>query len=485
MFKEEDLVMRRVILCLDAFIISFVFLSVFLIFYSFPQIYKYDFFENVHVVKPLYLSSADYLVTCVIVVVLWCTILSVNKMYIGMRIKSVHEILWIIIKSAIIVTVAFSALTFLFKIRYVSRLFFISFMIASSFFILFEKIIILYITQKILRKGDNNKNILLIGTGKRASHFRDVINVHPEWGYKIAKIVDLEKCLQYHGKDIKQCEVIAEEQDLRKILHNMPIDEVIFVAPKSRLDLVENYIYVCEDEGIDAAVAVDFFDVKLSNLHFTDLDGIPLLTMEKRFDKEWQLFIKRTVDIVISGVGLLLLSPLFFVVSILIKFTSSGPVFFTQKRVSLHGRIFNVFKFRSMYKEAEKQLDKVTVLNEMDGPVFKIKNDPRITPLGKFLRKSSIDELPQLLNVFMGTMSLVGPRPALPKEVTQYKASQRRRLSVRPGITCIWQAYHRGEKDFDKWMQSDYEYIDNWSLALDFRIFLRTIIVAISGKGAY
>jgi exopolysaccharide biosynthesis polyprenyl glycosylphosphotransferase len=287
------------------------------------------------------------------------------------------------------------------------------------------------------------------------------------------------------GSKIEKCELIPDPKDMRRILHRQPIDQVIFVVPKSRVDMVQDYLYVCGEEGVDASVAVDFFDVAGAEIHHTDLDGTPLLTIEKTFGREWQLFIKRSIDVIISGLGIVILSPLLLLVTILIKLTSPGPVFFSQERTGLSGRKFKMHKFRSMYKGAEKKLKELYGLNEMEGPVFKIKDDPRITPLGKFLRRTSIDELPQLFNVFLGRLSLVGPRPPLEKEVKEYRHWQRRRLSIRPGITCLWQAYHRDEKDFEKWAKSDLEYVDNWSLLLDFQIFMRTILTVITGKGAY
>jgi exopolysaccharide biosynthesis polyprenyl glycosylphosphotransferase len=198
-----------------------------------------------------------------------------------------------------------------------------------------------------------------------------------------------------------------------------------------------------------------------------------------------QLFIKRGVDIIVSSTGLLVLSPLFLLVGFIIKLSSRGPVLFTQYRAGLNGRKFTLYKFRTMYNDAYKKLSDVEKLNEMDGPVFKIKNDPRVTPFGRFLRKFSIDELPQLYNVFIGHMSLVGPRPPLPKEVDQYELWQRRRLSMRPGLTCLWQIRGRNKVDFNQWMKLDLEYIDTWSLKLDFYILVKTVPVVLFGIGAY
>ncbi len=196
------------------------------------------------------------------------------------------------------------------------------------------------------------------------------------------------------------------------------------------------------------------------------------------------LFIKRFIDIFISGILIVLCLPLWIIVAILIKNDSPGPVFYVQERVGKNGRLFPMYKFRSMVMGADKMQVHLTHLNEMDGPVFKIKDDPRLTRIGKLLRRTSLDELPQLFNVFLGNMSLVGPRPPIMKEVIQYRPWQRKRLSVTPGVTCLWQVTGRNEIKFDEWMKLDMQYIDNWSLLLDVKILFMTIKAVISRKGA-
>jgi exopolysaccharide biosynthesis polyprenyl glycosylphosphotransferase len=225
--------------------------------------------------------------------------------------------------------------------------------------------------------------------------------------------------------------------------------------------------------------------LKFSRAKQTDLFGFPLMTFESTSLKLGQLFFKRLFDFIVAGIGFILLTPFLFIVAILIKRTSVGPVFFKQLRCGMYGRKFVFYKFRTMIADAESKLKDISQYNEMNGPVFKMKNDPRITKVGKWLRKFSIDELPQLWNVIKGDMSLVGPRPPIPYEVEKYDIWQRRRLSMRPGITCLWQASGRSEiADFDEWMKLDLEYIDNWSLGLDFKILFKTIPMVLLGIGA-
>lgn len=485
MLKERDLVIRRVMIGLDGFVVSLAFLVTYFLRKHYLELYQWKLLPFAPAVQQPSMSVNDYLAVYFFVLLLWCTALFLNGMYRSVHIKSMPEVTVVILKSLFWVTLSFSVIVFLLKMKFISRLFFIIFMVLASIFLMLEKAVIFSLMRNNLTKGYNHKRILIVGTSKRARHVIDTIEAHPEWGYDIAKVVDYAACLLLEGKEIKNCEVVQTAEEMRRTLVGEQIDEVLFVVPRSGLHLIEDFIYVCEDQGVDTAIAADFFNIKMSRLCHTDLDGIPLITLEKRFGREWELLVKRVLDILFSGLLLAVLSPLFLVVIILIRLTSPGPAFFLQERVSLHGRKFTMYKFRSMYQEAEKELKKLLSLNEVEGPIFKIKNDPRITWIGRFLRKFSIDELPQLLNVFVGRMSLVGPRPALPGEVEQYEAWERRRLSVRPGITCLWQAYHRGEKSFEKWMQSDLDYVDNWSLSLDFRILVKTIFAVITGKGAY
>ena len=354
---------------------------------------------------------------------------------------------------------------------------------ASLTLLLLEKIAVFSIMHHVRRRGFNYRRLLVVGTGSRAANFIKKIQSHPEWGLQILGAIDDEPDREFEkGKDIK---IIGPLKDLSKILRRHAVDEVVFVVPRLRLNHIEDAVYACEIVGIKATIAADLFDSKIARSRLECIDDIPLITFETTVAKEWQLFIKRAMDIVISGLSIILLTPLFFIVAILIKLTSRGPALFKQERSGLNGRKFVLYKFRTMYKGADKKLSELKTLNEMEGPVFKIKKDPRIMPIGRILRKFSIDELPQLFNVFAGHMSLIGSRPPIPKEVAQYESWQRRRLSMRPGITCLWQTSGRNKIDFNEWIKLDLEYLDKWSLWLDFKILVKTIPVVLFGIGAY
>lgn len=482
MLREKDIFIKRVMIAFDAFIVSMAFVFAYFLRQHFHAFYRLNLVPSVQVVQAAPASINDYLVILFFVVPLWCLMLYLNGMYRSMRTRPLLEITWIIIKSAFLVGLTLATIVFLFKLKFVSRVFFVLFIMVSGLAILTEKIIVFSLAHYARKYGHNYRRVLIVGTGRRAARFMSRIESHPEWGFKISGVINDEPVRNI--SKVRNVEVVGFLNDLPDILHARAIDEVIFIVPRSRLGHIQEAIYACETAGVRATVAVDLFEAKIAKAHYTDIDGVPLLTFETTFAQEWQLFLKRAIDIIASIFGIIILSPILLLVGLLIKATSRGPVFFAQKRTGLNGRKFILYKFRTMHEGAHKKLSEVEELNEMAGPIFKIKNDPRVTPLGKVLRKFSIDEFPQLFNVLAGTMSLVGVRPPLPIEVTQYKPWQRRRLSMRPGLTCLWQISGRNRIDFDEWMKLDLEYLDNWSLWLDFKILMKTIPVVLFGIGA-
>jgi exopolysaccharide biosynthesis polyprenyl glycosylphosphotransferase len=272
--------------------------------------------------------------------------------------------------------------------------------------------------------------------------------------------------------------------DLKGLVEDLIVDDVLFAVPFSALLSAEPHVAWCEEVGVTVHLKVDFIRTLFSRTYPSELDGMPMLTMSTTPQDAVALLLKRTVDFVVSSVMLVGLSPLLALCALAVKTTSPGSVYFRQQRVGLNGRIFTLLKFRSMYRDAEERRKELERLNEASGPVFKMRRDPRITPVGRLLRRFSLDELPQLWNVFRGDMSLVGPRPPLPDEVRRYERWQRRRLSMKPGLTCLWQVAGRSNIGFDEWMKLDLAYIDNWSLKLDFVILLRTVPAVVLARGA-
>jgi exopolysaccharide biosynthesis polyprenyl glycosylphosphotransferase len=272
---------------------------------------------------------------------------------------------------------------------------------------------------------------------------------------------------------------------VNKILEEKVIDEIVFAVSMQELARLEPMMRHCANLGIKTRIQLEFLPAAYTRIYLERFHEVQLLSLTSAPDSELLLFLKRVADVAMSAFALVLTSPLLLAIAAAIRITSPGPVLFRQTRCGLGGRQFTLYKFRSMVNNAEQMRAELHLLNELDGPVFKISNDPRITPVGRALRRFSLDELPQLWNILRGDMSFVGPRPAVPEEVEKYEAWQRRRLRMRPGLTCIWVLEGRNHVDFKRWMQLDLTYIDNWSLWLDLKIFVRTIPIVLTGRGAY
>jgi exopolysaccharide biosynthesis polyprenyl glycosylphosphotransferase len=315
---------------------------------------------------------------------------------------------------------------------------------------------------------------------------RDVIqtiNQNPESGYRIIGCLEPSEFPLDFNKNIQEnVQMIGSAVHYKYHLLENTVDELVIATyPLTDLINIGDMIHFAEELGISVRIVPDLqlqqilFKPETARLQLKQFLGLPTISLTSTPESEMALVFKSFFDYLLALVGVVLLSPFFLLIAALIKTTSPGPIFYRQERCGLFARRFNVIKFRTMVNNAHSLRQNLNEINEMDGPVFKIKNDPRITLIGKFLRKTSFDELPQLFNVLMGHMSLVGPRPAIPEEVELYKPWQRRRLSMKPGLTCIWQVSGRNNIDFEQWMRMDLQYIDSWSIWLDFWILLKTV----------
>ena len=481
MLKEKESLVRRGSMILDGLVVAAAFFIAYFLRVHFHAFYKLDLIPSKQVVTaPVDLQQ--YLSILLLWMPLWILMLAFNVLYHSFRTHSFLNMVWGIIKAAFFSALVFTSLTFILKIHFISRVFFVIFIGMATGLLVLEKWTLVSISHYVRRKGYNFRRLLIVGTGPRAERFVKMVKAHPQWGLYISGLIDDEAARV--DKEFFGIKVVGVLADIPRILREKVIDEVIFVVPRMWLERIQESIAACELQGVKTSVAADLFDLKIARARQTDLNGFPLMSFETTFGREWQLSIKRALDLTVSTLGVIAFSPFLLLIAGLIKLTSAGSVFFRQKRTGVNGRIFTLYKFRTMFVDAEEKLAEVKYLNEMDGPAFKIKNDPRITSLGRILRKMSIDELPQLFNVFMGHMSLVGPRPPIPDEVQEYEHWQTRRLSMRPGLTCLWQANGRNKIGFDKWMELDLQYIDNWSLWLDFKILIKTIPVVLFGIGA-
>ncbi|HEY6230146.1 MAG TPA: sugar transferase [Pyrinomonadaceae bacterium] len=338
--------------------------------------------------------------------------------------------------------------------------------------------------RRLRLRGHNIKKLLLIGNGPRAEWLAKHVAHRTDLGYRLVGYVDEER----RQKDRTTFDVswLGFISDLPRIIENEVIDEVFITLPvKSQYSRIESAITILEEQGIMVHLFSDLFPHKLARSRAWEFEGAPLVSLQSAPSISWRTEAKRVIDFVGSLSLLLLLFPLLLIVAVVIKLDSPGPVFFVQERMGYNKRRFRMIKFRTMTADAEARLKEVEHLNETDGPAFKIRHDPRMTRVGRLLRKLSIDELPQLINVLFGDMSLVGPRPLPMRDVLGLEVAwQKRRFSVKPGLTCLWQVSGRSNLSFEEWMQLDLEYIDRWSLALDCKILLRTIPAIISAEGA-
>jgi exopolysaccharide biosynthesis polyprenyl glycosylphosphotransferase len=327
--------------------------------------------------------------------------------------------------------------------------------------------------------------MLIVGTNSRAVRFARKIEKKPELGYRIIGFVD-DNWTGIGEFRKTGYALVADFSAFRALLRDHVIHEVVIGLPvNSYYQQASRIVTLCQEQGIIVRFLSGIFNLKWARSEIEHFEDDSVMTVYTGATDGWQVLVKRMVDFSLSLFSLIILTPLFFCTAFLIKVTSSGPVFFVQERVGLNKRRFRLFKFRTMTPDAEQNLSRLEHLNEVSGPVFKIKDDPRVTPIGKLLRKISIDELPQLINVLKGEMSLVGPRPLPVRDYNGFNQDwQRRRFSVRPGITCIWQIDGRSNIPFEKWMELDMQYIDQWSLWLDFKILAKTIPAVLKGSGA-
>lgn len=465
MLSELDLLLRKIVIVLDCLAVGVAFYLPYFLRDHVSYLSPGDWTE-LHKLPPLQESAW----VLIIVVSLWILSLSYSGVYHTMREKRFVDVCWNIVEGSLLAVMVFSVGVFFFKLEIITRSFISILFLCIVAALVAEKCLILFFLRQVRRRGYNSRTLLIAGSGERARNFADIVERHPQWGFKILGFIDEAERV---GMKVGKCEVIGALKDLASILDRHTVSEVVFLLPRRWLPGLNDYINICEKVGVKATVAIDLFNTAVAKPIMKSLGGIPLLTLDTTPHDLFLLLVKRLMDIFVSLVALISLIPVFSMVAVAIKLTSQGPVFFKQERCGLYGKVFTLYKFRTMVVDADKMLDMVKHLNESMGPVFHARSDPRVIPLGRILRMLSLDELPQLINVLKGDMSLIGPRPPLPAEVEKYERWQRRRLSFRPGIVCTWQVNNRFQPDFHQWMQMDLDYIDNWSLALDLKILLK------------
>ena len=407
------------------------------------------------------------------------------KLYVSRRLSNLKEEIIDILKAISVGTFVLYVLSAMLKINMIDAPFIFLFWTNISVFTILGRFCLRYGLKKFRLKGKNLRNIVIAGIHDRAMLFAQEIMSKPELGYRLVGFVD-DAGAKYPAFDESDYQLVADIEGFPEFLRNRVVDEVMICLPvKSHYQQAAYIAATCEEHGIIVRFLSDIFNPKQAHTTTQQFEGHSIITFYTGQMMGGGVIVKRTMDFILSLLMIVSVSPLLLVTAFLIKMTSNGPMFFVQKRLGLNKRYFGVYKFRTMYPDAEKRQAELEHLNEVHGAAFKIKNDPRITPIGKFLRKTSIDELPQLFNVLKGEMSLVGPRPLPIRDYEGFdKDWHRRRFSVRPGITCLWQVGGRSNISFDRWMELDMEYIDNWSLRMDFKILLKTIPAVLRRNGA-
>lgn len=442
----------------------------------------------------------DYWWLLIFLPILTVVLLQYYGYYRSQRVSSIRSSLWAILfatggacLSAIVISFIFTprgqstgGITSIFSQEFVSRGVLLLYGPLATVLLSVKTVAIRQLLLNLRNRGYNTRNMILVGDKAQAEEFLGHVNQHPYWGFNVTGLItdsdDGSAVTSAHNS----VPVVGRFADLFPYLESHVVDDVVFVAGNEGFHKLVPMLRGCEEMGIRARLPIPHGS-RIARPVLENFDDLPVVTFNPVKEFGGALLFKYTFDRIAAAVLLLLLSPLLLIIALTIKVTSSrwsDPVFYGQTRCGLNGRLFTLWKFRSMSLNAEQQLGELAEQNEMTGPVFKMKNDPRVTRVGRWLRKTSLDELPQLWNVLRGDMSLVGPRPPLPQEVVRYDRWQRRRLSMKPGITCIWQVSGRNELSFDTWMQLDLQYIDNWSLGLDFRILCKTAYVVATGYGA-
>ena len=381
------------------------------------------------------------------------------------------------------VTIVLMVGNFMFQPLFHSRL---VYGIAGVFILLFTtstRVANRLIMAQLRQRGIGTRRMLLVGAGEVSRKIMRLLLANPSLGFDVAGFLDDNP--ERGQRDLGPFTALGAIDNLAEVLREKQVDEVIVTLPWQYHRRIMSVLAICERAGVRARVVPDMLQMSLDRVDFEVLKGIPLLGVKHMSLSGPRSAVKRALDLIVAVIGLIITLPIMLLIAIAIKIDSPGPVLFVQERIGKNGQPFKTYKFRSMVLQAEALREHFLPLNEADGPLFKIREDPRATNVGRFLRRFSLDELPQFFNVVRGDMSLVGPRPALPSEVEDYEAWHRKRLEVTPGMTGLWQVSGRSDLSFDEMMLLDIYYVENWSPFVDISIMLRTIPRVLSGEGAY
>ena len=417
-----------------------------------------------------------------LILLVWHAIFTLCGQYQSQRLSRRRAIFTDATIATTIASIFLLVLVQVFRISMVTPQFIVLFWICASVLVAGARLLIRSFLEFLRARGRNLRYVLILGTNRRALEFARRLQATPELGYRVLGFVDRH----WHQPSDLKYPLCCSFDELSEYLRRNVVDEVANYLPlRSFYEHSSKVAALCEQHGIFMRFDPKIFDLQIAHAHTEEFNGNSHITAHFSVLDSWELFVKRILDVSVSLVVLVVLAPLLAAVALIVRLTSEGPILFKQERVGRNKRRFFIYKFRTMVRNAEKLLPSLEIMNEAAGPVFKIKNDPRLTPIGKLLRRASLDELPQLFNVLKGDMSLVGPRPLPLRDYEGFNEDwQRRRFSVRPGITCLWQVNGRSNIAFDHWMKLDLQYLDEWSIWLDVKILAQTIPAVMKGSGA-
>jgi exopolysaccharide biosynthesis polyprenyl glycosylphosphotransferase len=418
------------------------------------------------------------------ILIIWFLIGHFLRIYRDIELRSRQQLVFDAAKIIILGLIALNAALYFVRADYISRAFILTIAAVNFVVVVAGRMILLGGSRRLRDKLQRFHYCLIVGLGQNARELASLIEQSEPMGLRLIGFVDPGTQSESRIGGLKSQYPVFALADAYGILQNHVVDELLFAVNNDELERLESLIDRCHKEGIRTRVDLGFFPRTFPRVHLENLRHVPLLTLGSTPNNEFALFAKRAADLIVSALALIVLAPLLVILAILVRLSSPGPILYRQTRCGLNGRRFTLYKFRSMVANAEELRTDLEAFNELEGPAFKMKNDPRCTAVGRWLRKFSLDELPQLWNVLIGDMSFVGPRPPLPPEVERYAPWQRRRLRMRPGLTCLWTLEGRNRLSFDRLVQFDLAYIDNWSLWLDLKIFLKSIPHVALGRGA-
>lgn len=436
------------------------------------------------------IPDVNYQAVLFLIIIIWYLSFSFFRLYESYRKQTYGQIFWKMFKAVFTSMLILTLSTYVLKITDISRIMMGLFFFFNIGLLGLSKLIVYKLLNKYRKKGYNFRNILIVGSYEGAKDLISAIGDRLEAGFRVLGCLEIDN--EKLGTKVQNgISVIGTLESLEMILRKEVVDELIFSMPLKKIQNVEKYIDLAEEFGVTVRILPQWhiqqinYKPRISSIRFEEFLGIYTMALTTVPNEQSKIFFKYMIDYLLAVTMVILFFPILLIICILIKLFSKGPILFRQERVGCNGRKFILYKFRTMVVGAEKIKDELEIRNEVEGPVFKIKDDPRIIPyVGKFLRKTGLDELPQLINVLKGEMSIVGPRPPIPAEVEKYDVWQRRRLSMKPGLTCLWQCNSkRNDVCFNDWMNLDLEYIDNWCLKIDFKILLKTAWVVLRGTG--